>query len=112
MKQVMTPTDLIEWLRSKPLDTTYNYFDNSDCVLFRYLTDRGMKPLTVSGFCWRDQHGIDHEIPEDIIVAASGKGAAAVENGPNGLQLISTYRDVLVELSRATGQLPIHEYAA
>jgi hypothetical protein len=44
--------NLIDWLRTKPADGTYDYTDNFDCPLAQFLSDNGVNNPHVTAVDW------------------------------------------------------------
>ena len=55
---------LRDWLRTQPPHGTYCFSNTSGCLLFQYLTARGIPVRSVGGWTYRDADGKSHNFPD------------------------------------------------
>ena len=70
VSQVLSLAGLVAWLETQPPETTFEYQDNHDCLMCRYLRARGIEVMWMGGayfFSAQDDH---HDLPFEMGLAA------------------------------------------
>ena len=62
----LTLVNVITWLEKQDPTTPYNFFDNRDCLLARYLAAQGYHTIWVGGFSLRVAT-VEVHIPKELL---------------------------------------------
>lgn len=55
MKPIISVEGLVDWLEKQPGETTYQYTDTRDCLLFRYIKSTGRPISSMGAISWREK---------------------------------------------------------
>ena len=87
MNNLLTTKEFVRWLIEQPLDTTFDYEDEYNCIFSRYLRAKGFPVRCVLRREWIDTDENCHKIPRpvaDALLRLESYGAT-YEDVLNGL---------------------------